>query len=360
MRQYVFVLGLVIGFSACHTPSTGLSEVLPDPGKYQVRTLAFYNVENLFDIVDDTLVEDTERTPRGSYQWTHDRYHKKLRDISEIIADIGRYNAKRSPDLIGLCEIENRRVLKELLDQEALQHTNYGIIHHDSPDRRGIDVALLYNKDVFLPLENQSRRLLLRDPKGFRKFTRDQLVVYGYLDGEPVFLSVNHWPSRSGGQRKSETYRRQAASLQRSILDSILRMSPEARYISMGDFNDDPTDISLKYGMGTDPLSDSIPPGKFFNPMEMLFKNGNGSLAYRDQWNLFDQILLNGNWFGKDKGFKFWKARIYRPEILVTAEGPYSGYPFRTYAGGQYQGGYSDHFPVYMYLIRPVAEPTLE
>jgi hypothetical protein len=359
MRQFLSALVVIIGVSACHRPSAGPAETLPEAGNYQIRTLAFYNVENLFDTADDTLVADSERTPEGSYRWTGDRYNKKLRDISEIVSAIGRLEAKRSPDLIGLCEIENRGVLNDLLAQDALRHTNYGIIHYDSPDRRGIDVALLYNKEVFLPLESQSRRLLLSDPQGFRKYTRDQLVVYGYLDAEPIFLSVNHWPSRSGGQRKSETYRRQAAALQRSILDSILRLIPDARYISMGDFNDDPTDISIKYGMGTAPVSDSIASGTFFNPMEALFANGNGSLAYRDQWNLFDQILLNGNWFENDKGFRFWKARIYRPDKLVTKAGPYSGYPFRTYAGGQYTGGYSDHFPVYLLLIRPLT-PTAE
>ncbi len=347
---------LILYLGSCESPS---SEELPAT-PYHIRTLAFYNVENLFDTLNDSLVHDDDRTPQGRDRWTVERYEDKLEKIAGVLARIGQKESRRLPDLIGLCEVENHRVLQDLLAQPALQEAHYGIVHHDSPDHRGIDVALLYRKDVFTVLDQASRRLILRTARNDRKYTRDQLLVFGYLDGEPLYVSVNHWPSRSGGQAMSEPFRRQAAALQRSILDSVLDLDPEARFISMGDYNDEPTDVSMRFGLGTRAHVDGLPPHLFFNPMEDMYRMGAGSLAYRDRWSLFDQILFNGNWFKKQKAFSFWKAGIYHPDYLKTAEGPYKGYPYRTYAGGQYQGGYSDHFPVYAFLKRPVQAPIPE
>lgn len=337
---------------ACHKPALdGPGKILGD-GPYTIRTIAFYNVENLFDTLNDTLVDDDARTPEGEDQWTQERYQTKLQNIARVLSGIGREEARRSPDLIGLCEIENRGVLQDLLGQNGLNGGVYGIVHYDSPDPRGIDVALLYKKSCFTLVESQRRRLWLLDEKNRGRTTRDQLLVYGFLDGEATYISVNHWPSRSGGQLKSEPFRRQAAALQRGILDSVLRADPSARFISMGDYNDDPTDISLKYGLGTLGSPDSLPAHLLYNPMEDLYASGSGTLAYRDSWSLFDQILFNGNWFPHGTGYAFWKARVYHPDFLKTQKGPYTGYPFRTYAGGTYQGGYSDHYPVYAFLIK--------
>ncbi len=321
-------------------------------GRYRIRTLAFYNVENLFDTQNDSLTADDSRTPDGEDRWTGERYRVKLRRIAEVLSSIGRETAGRSPDLIGLCEVENREVLEALLGQEALRNKGYGIVHYDSPDRRGIDVAFLYKKNCFTPIQSVSRRLLLYDSQNRRRFTRDQLLVYGMLDGEAIYVSVNHWPSRSGGVAATEKYRRAAASLQRDICDSVLRLDPHARFVSMGDYNDDPTDASIRFSLGSLSSRDSLASWEFFNPMEPLFLAGSGSLAYGDRWNLFDQIMFNGNWFRDTTGFRFWKARVFRPDYLLTSMGPYKGYPFRTYAGGSYQGGYSDHLPVYAFLIR--------
>ena len=340
------------GVAGCHKPGLEGPEKILGSGPYEIRTIAFYNVENLFDTVNDSLVADDDRTPGGRDAWTPDRYQLKLQHIARVLSGIGREEARRPPDLIGLCEVENRGVLNDLLGQETLRGLGYGVVHYDSPDLRGIDVALLYKRSAFTVLESQSRRLLLRDEKNRVRATRDQLVVFGALDGEALYVSVNHWPSRSGGQMQSEPLRRQAAALQRSILDSVLRYDPGARFVSMGDYNDDPTDLSLRYGLGTRREPDSLPSYLFFNPMEALFASGSGTLAYQDRWSLFDQILFNGNWFPRGEGFAFWKARVYHPDYLKTQEGPYTGYPYRTYAGGTYQGGYSDHFPVYAYLIR--------
>lgn len=344
----------VLGLLSCHKPPLDSPEHILGKGAYEIRTVAFYNVENLFDITNDSLVNDDERTPAGKDKWTADRYAIKLRHISRVLAEIGKEEAGRLPDLIGICEIENRGVLEDLLDQEALYNANYGIVHYNSPDLRGVDVALLYNKDHFIPIESQHIPLHLRDAQNRPKTTRDQLLVYGYLDGEPMFISVNHWPSRSGGQVQSDPLRRQAAALQRRILDSVLRLDSSAPFISMGDYNDDPVDASIKFGIGTRKTTDSLPAYLCYNPMEKMYTSGLGTLAYRDKWSLFDQILFNGNWFHKGDGFTFWKARIFQPDYLKTQSGTFRGYPFRTYSGGRYLGGYSDHFPVYAYLIRRI------
>lgn len=344
--------GIWLSLIACHKPALDGSSNIVGPGPYNIRTLAFYNVENLFDTENDSLTDDDARTPEGEDHWTPERYQTKLQHLARVLSGIGREEAHRLPDLIGLCEIENRGVLLDLVGQEGLKGGDYGIVHYDSPDARGIDVALLYKKSSFTVVESQRRRLWLVDERNNGRTTRDQLVVHGYLDGEALYLSVNHWPSRSGGQLKSEPYRRQAAALQRSILDSVLQADPGARFVSLGDYNDDPTDLSLKFGLGTRPSTDSLPAHLLYNPMEALFTAGTGTLAYRDSWSLFDQILVNGNWFPHKGGYAFWKARVYHPDFLKTQDGPYTGYPFRTYAGGSYQGGYSDHFPVYAFLIR--------
>jgi hypothetical protein len=338
----------------CHKPPLDGPEGQLGKGPYEIRTLVFYNVENLFDTQNDPLVDDDARTPDGTDQWTEERYTTKIQNIARVLSEIGKDNAKRTPDLIGLCEVENLGVLNDLLAQEALSASDYGIIHYDSPDLRGIDVALIYKKSCFIPIESSNIRLDLRDEQNRPKTTRDQLLVFGQLDGEPLYISVNHWPSRSGGQAQSDPLRRQAAALQRDILDSVLQLNPEARFISMGDFNDDPTDVSIKYVLGTLNKAINVPPYIFYNPMEKLFNAGLGTLAYRDQWNLFDQVLFNGNWFSSENQFEFWKAQIYMPDYLKTPSGTYKGYPFRSYSGGTYLGGYSDHFPVYAYLIRKV------
>lgn len=334
---------------ACHSPSVSRPE-LPTQN---TRTLVFYNVENLFDTLNDPGTADDDRTPMGKDHWTQERYLKKIEQIGAVLSRIGKQETQRLPDLIGLCEIENRSVLEDLTHTPALRDTPYGIVHFDGPDHRGIDVALLYNRNTFSVLEVARHRLLLQDDRNFRRHTRDQLVVMGLLDGEAIYVSVNHWPSRSGGQEESDPLRRQAAAMQRSIVDSILRSDPTARILSMGDYNDNPTDSSLKYGLGTHTNPDSTSVYRFYNPFELLYRSGAGTLAYRDRWSLFDQILVNGNWFEYADGIELWSAHIFNPAFLKTREGAFRGYPFRTYAGGIYQGGFSDHFPVYAFLVLP-------
>jgi hypothetical protein len=324
-----------------------------DKNEYQLRTVAFYNLENLFDTKNDTLVYDDDRTPEGKDNWTQERYEHKLGQLSKVISQIGTDVSKTPPDVIGVCEIENKQVLEDLVNHPNLIKYDYGIVHFDSPDERGIDVALLYRTSVFVPISFDSRRLLLSKDDGFRDYTRDQLVVEGSLDNEKLYFIVNHWPSRSGGEARSRPFRLAAAKLNRRIIDSIQRNNSLAKIISMGDFNDDPVDPSFKRILQVKGKKKQLDSMSLFGPMEKLFRKGEGSLAYRDKWNLFDQMYMTANLVNSETAtYTFWKAGIFTPNYIIDPKGKYKGYPLRTYAGGSYIGGYSDHFPVYIYLVR--------
>jgi predicted extracellular nuclease len=319
---------------------------------YSVHTIAFYNVENLFDTEEDSLVYDDAFTPEGSYHWTGERYTIKIDHLAQVIAGIGLAYRKSPPDILGLCEVENLKVLQDLVAHPLLQAFNYGIIHGDSPDERGIDVAMLFKKDTFLPTAMNYHSLKLLNEQRFREYTRDQLVVYGFLDHEAIYFIINHWPSRRGGESRSRPHRIAAAELNLTIIDSIKRIENIPRIIGLGDFNDNPTDYTFTKVLRTKNNSAGIADNELFNPMEQLFKKGEGSLAYRDRWSLFDQIYVSGNLINGNASIKVWKAGIYNPSFLRIQQGPFKGYPLRTYAGGRYTSGYSDHFPVYLYLVK--------
>jgi hypothetical protein len=326
--------------------------------KYQLRTIAFYNLENLFDIKNDTLIYDDDRTPEGKDAWTQERYEHKLAQLSKVIAQIGSDTSKNPPDVLGVCEVENIGVLLDLVNHPNIRSYDYGIVHFDSPDERGIDVALLYRKSVFIPMAFESRRLLLSKDNDKRDYTRDQLVVEGLLDNENIHFIVNHWPSRSGGEARSRPFRLAAAKLNKRIIDSIQRNNSLAKIISMGDFNDDPVDPSFKKVLGVKGKKKQLDSMSLFGPMEKLFRRGEGSLAYRDKWNVFDQMYMTANLVdSQNESYQFWKAGIFTPNFIIDPNGKYKGYPLRTYAGGSYIGGYSDHFPVYMYLLREATSP---
>jgi len=221
--------------------------------QYKVRTVAFYNLENLFDTENDTLIFDDDRTPEGKDNWTLERYNKKLDNLSRVLSEIGSEVTKTSPDIIGICEVENLKVIEDLVNHPSLVTKDYGIVHFDSPDERGIDVALLYKRSVFLPTSFDSRRLLLINDDGERNYTRDQLIVGGLLDDEQYYFMVNHWPSRSGGEARSRPNRMAAAKLSRRIIDSVQKLDAAAKIVGMGDFNDDPIDDSFKKILRTNP-----------------------------------------------------------------------------------------------------------
>lgn len=330
-------------------------QVVVGQKKFKAHTIAFYNVENLFDTINDPNTFDDDRTPEGRDKWTYEIYRDKLKKTAKVIADIGSDFTKNAPVVIGLSEIENHLVLEDLVKDPQLLKFNYGIIHFDSPDERGIDVALLYQRHWFKPEYFSKHYLLLYDDeaKTDRDYTRDQLLVTGELEGETLHFIVNHWPSRSGGEERSRSKRLAAAALNKKTIDSLLKFDPKAKIITMGDFNDDPTNESIKMVLGAKAERDEVAPTELYNPMGNMLKKGIGSLGYRDSWNLFDQIIMNGNFLTKDyKTWQFYKAGVFNASYLINPRGRYKGYPFRSYADGGYTGGYSDHFPVYIQIVK--------
>ncbi|MEZ4875361.1 MAG: endonuclease/exonuclease/phosphatase family protein [Flavobacteriaceae bacterium] len=322
---------------------------------YKINTVAFYNLENLFDFEDDPLIFDDDRTPNGKDHWTEELYNAKLKNMAQVISEIGKEDTGTSPTIIGVCEVENLRVLEDLLNQEALKGKDYGIVHFDSPDRRGIDVALLYQKKVFTPIKSEAHELKIyedNDPTQ-RIYTRDQLLVSGMLDGEKISFIVNHWPSRSGGEARSRFKRIKAAKLNKQIIDSLFSEDPYAKIITMGDLNDDPTSPSVSEILQPKKEKEGLAIKELYNPMMDMFKKGLGTLAYRDGWNLFDQMILSAELTKNDySSYRFYKAGIFNKTYLANPKGKYKGYPYRSYADGGFTGGYSDHFPVYLYLIK--------
>ncbi len=320
-----------------------MSVLFSKKNKKKPQTIAFYNLENLFDTIDDKNTFDDDFTPEGKKNWNYKRYQKKIKKLSSVISQIGTDKSKLPPVLIGVVEVENKAVLSDLVSHKNLADFHYGYAHYDSPDERGIDVALLYQKKHFELLASKTFPLLLSTDSGGRDYTRDVLYVKGRLKGELMYILVNHWPSRRSGLDTSEEKRLLAAELVGSIVDGIQLEDPEAHIIIMGDFNDDPTNISIKQTL----LSNS----SLYNPMESLLEKGKGTLSHKRTWHLFDQIIFTKNFFERSKTtYSFRYADVFNKKFLKTFRGKYKGTPFRTYVGKWYKGGFSDHFPVYIYL----------
>ncbi len=322
--------------------------------QYKIGAIGFYNFENLFDTIDTPNVRDTEFTPTGDKLWDSQRYQEKLNNMAEVVSRLG---TELSPDglaVLGVCEVENRKVLEDFVQEPLIRERGYQVVHHDSPDERGIDVALLYNPKYFQVLGKKAMPVLLYDEEGERDFTRDVLLVSGLFDGEPIHLMINHWPSRSGGEAASQPKRNAAALVCKQAADSLMQAQPGAKVIIMGDLNDDPISPSVKEVLNAERQVKRVKPGSLYNPWYQLYKKGIGTLAYRDAWNLFDQMIISYGLVNPEEGYRLYKVSIYNEPYLLQKSGPYKGYPFRTFGGDNYLGGYSDHFPVYMYLIKPV------
>lgn len=318
---------------------------------FKVACIAFYNIENLFDTIDTPGVNDYEFTPDGPNQWNSKKYYEKLSNIAKVISQIGTDHTPHGPAIIGLCEIENRLVLDDLVNTEPIKSKNYQIVHFDGPDRRGVDVALFYQPSYFKVTNSKSYRLSIPDRDDF--FTRDQLLVSGEFQGEMMHFIVNHWPSRSGGESRSRPLRNAAAALSRSIIDSIQAVDPNAKIIHMGDLNDNPDNESVLNILRSKPLSTKLEAGDMHNPFFDIYKKGIGTLAYRDTWSLFDIISVSQPLIEKDfSSFRFYRAFVFNKPFLQQPSGRFKGYPFRMIAGGQYLGGYSDHFPTYILLVK--------
>ncbi len=323
--------------------------------QFKIRTIAFYNVENLFDTINDPNKYD-ETSPIMELKGNKSKaYKSKIKNMAMVISKIGLEKTNTSPTIIGLAEVENKKVLEDLIATDVLKDKHYGIIHFDSPDERGIDVALLYKKQAFKPIDQKNYELRLWDEIGRRDHTRDQLLVSGILDGELVYFIVNHWPSRRGGEAKSSHKREKAAWLTTQIIEEVRVETSNAKIIIMGDFNDNPNNSSLKKVLKTIGKKKEVTKDDIYNPMENMFKRGFNTLKYRDNINLFDQILISSSLLtttNEYDTYKMFKANIFNPQFLITKSGRYKGYPFRSFSNGIFSGGYSDHFPVYIYLIK--------
>ena len=325
--------------------------------QFKIFTIAFYNVENLFDIEDDSLTLDEDFTPQGINKYTAEIYQQKIQNISRVISEIGQEETHGPPVIVGLSEIENEKVLQDLIISEPLKKFNYSFIHFDSPDVRGIDVALLYRENLFFPLEHSNHELKIWDESGHRIYSRDILVVSGILENEEIVIMVNHWPSRRAGEEASESKRIKAAYVLRNLVNEILAEKPNSKIVLMGDFNDNPVDESIKFGLQSEGNKEETDSLEFYNPMEKMFKFGLNTLAHRDGLHLFDQILVSPGLLQQRQNemeLKFFKAGIYNPPYLTLQQGKYQGYPFRSFSNQQFTNGFSDHYPVYCFLIKKI------
>jgi Endonuclease/Exonuclease/phosphatase family len=364
IKSLIFVLFVLFSIFAAHAQQK----------KYNVHTVAFYNFENLFDTIKGTNY-DEEWLPNGLQRWTSEKYLQKLENLSKVLVQIGTNDQqKEAPTFIGGSEIENRGVLEDLVKHPTIAKNDYGIVHFDSPDKRGIDVALLYQKKYFKPTsfinipliiyrgnntekdketeEDKIDKDKIEVGKDNRVYTRDILLVTGFLEGEEINLLVNHWPSRSGGEKKSSPFREAAGRLTKKVMDSIYKVKPNAKIIIMGDLNDGTHNKSVKEGIGAKLKKSEVQPFGVYNPFEQMAKEGNPSLFYRDSGDIFDQIMVSETLIKTDfSTFQYWKAGIYNKPFMIEKFGRYAGYPLRHSAN---EIGYSDHFPVYIYLVKEV------
>lgn len=317
--------------------------------------VVFYNFENLFDTLDDPDKYDEEFTPRGVKKWNTAKYNKKIANLDRVLFDIAAED-RDFPVVIGVSEIENRNVMEDVLAQEKLAHANYRVVHYDSPDARGVDVGFYYRPDIFKLEGSAAIPFYMPELPDFK--TRDFVTMWGTIENEPFFFLVTHWPSRLGGKEASAPKRMAAARQVRAIVDSVQRANPATKVVVMGDLNDDATDESIVEGLRARGRTWDVQPGDMFNPFIPMLKAGYGTLAYRDDWNLFDNIIVSDNLVDACPGqlrilpvgnSKFYGG-IFRRPYMIQREGQYKGYPLRTFVGNNFQGGFSDHFPVYIYI----------
>lgn len=342
-NNLIFVLTFVVTFVN--------AQKLEKNKNYFLSAIGFWNVENLYDTLNDQWKNDEDFTPSGTNAWSGPRYRTKIDHLADVISQMATDVTPDGLAILGLCEIENKSVVKDLVNSPRLKKRNYQIVHIEGPDARGVDPSFIYNPTYFKVNKAISYHVTYVTDTAHK--TRDILVVSGSFLGEPLTVLVNHWPSRRGGEMASRPNRNAAAKVARHIADSITNVNPGAKIAIMGDFNDDPINVCIKDVIKT--YSDITKPkeNEFYNPMEKPYNDGIGSLAWQDSWNLFDQIMLNKPWLPKNyEGWQYYAVRIFNKAFLKSDFGNYKGYPFRTYSGGAYTAGYSDHFPVYVVIAK--------
>jgi Endonuclease/Exonuclease/phosphatase family len=320
---------------------------------YKVGIIAFYNLENFYDTINNPMVNDDEFTPQGPRSYNTAIYNNKIEKLASVLSQLGTDISIDGPSIIGVAEIENDTVLTDLVNHPLLKQRNYKIVHYDSKDSRGVDVALLYNPKYFTPEQSEALFVALPGNSKDSYYTRDVLWVKGQFNGETIHVMVNHWPSRLGGEERSAPARAAAASVCKIKTEEIYRTEPAAKIVIMGDLNDDPTSPSLTKVLKTKAKADIVLEKELFNPWVDLYKKGIGTLAYQDAWGLFDQIIISHAWLNKQQdGYFYFKPVVFNKEFLVENTGRYKGYPMRTWDGMSYRGGYSDHFPTYLVMLK--------
>ncbi len=310
-------------------------------------TVVFYNVENLFDTEDEPGKNDEEFTPGGAKKWDGQRYEKKLQDLAKVLSSV---NENELPEIIGLGEVENEKVVSDLVGTGGLAKGNYQVVLHESPDFRGIDCALAYRTDEFKVVDHFPVGIRFKNEPNFR--TRDILYVKGKTRNRETFhIFVNHWPSRIGGEEKTEPVRMEVASVLKNKIDSIFKTDSHAKIIVMGDMNDEPANRSLSKTLGA-----KFPGDKNAQLINLMFpddKMETGTYYYRGNWNMLDNLVVSQSLLD-DKGFKVKenKGFVFHQSWMEYKSNTGEMSPNRTYGGPNYYGGFSDHFPVYFQLQR--------
>ena len=325
--------------------------------------IGFYNLENLFGTFDDPAKNDEEFLPEGKNKWTDAKYQKKLHNMASVIGTMASENGAFHT-ILGVSEIENRLVLEDLVSQPEIARANYQIVHYDSPDARGVDVGLLYRPDQFTYLDSESIPFTFDSDIEFSMSedlqdafkTRDILMVHGRIDGEDFAIYVAHLPSRIGG--KGGDLRSRGAEIIYSHAMDMMEKYPGIKVVVMGDMNDNPTDTSMSVYLHGKENPSEVGRQDFFSPFFSMLKKGYGSIAYRGEWSIYDIIMVNETLLNApDGGLKIRQTGrkgnygvVFKRPFMVTKDGQYKGYPFRTFSNGSFIGGYSDHFPTFIVI----------
>ncbi len=338
MNKIFFPLCCCLFLLACK--ATKQAQTNPTKTTYR---FAFYNVENLFDTVDTSDKFDEDFTPTGKLKWTTERYQKKLYHISKVVQGM------EFPSILGFCEVENEAVLKDLTQTDLLKNFGYQVVHHESPDRRGIDNGLIYKAKEFEVLASDHYQIDFPKEVVEDYTTRDILYVKGiFLGKDTLHIFVNHWPSRRGGLKASEPKRVFVASQLKEKTSAILQKNAQAKIVIMGDFNDETDNNSLMNTLGAKTNSEVISPSNLYNCSAKLDQAGDGTYNYRGNWNMLDQFIVSGSMLNPSSNIQALPVHIYKADWLNYNDPKYGPKPSRTYGGPNYYGGYSDHYPIFM------------
>ncbi len=363
MKRYLSLLLFVFLAATSCGPATKVAS--SGSGK-QTHIIGFYNLENLFDTYHDEGKNDYEYLPDGANQWTEEKYAKKLSNMARVIAAMKADNGVWHT-VLGVSEIENRHVLEDLVAEPAIAEANFQIVHYDGPDRRGVDVGLLYDPSKFTLLDSESIpftfegsdidfEMTKEEQDNFR--TRDVLMVHGLIGGEHFAFYVCHLPSRLGG--KGQDLRARGGEIIYNHAEEMMKKYPGIKIAVMGDMNDNPTDASMAVYLRGKETIDEMGEDDFFSPFLSMIKAGYSSLYYRGESNIYDCILVNynlakaaeGSWQIKPIIKGKYYGRIFTKPFMTNQTGQYKGTPFRTFSNGAFVGGYSDHYPTYIVIQR--------